>query len=178
MLGAPSSMLRESAGCPGAACAGTRSDRQRSEHGRSGSGGRPAPSKKAPTIAVSRSQALNEDLSDCAEACPSVGQPVFAVTPGPQWGRAYGNRQAGVAQPTGGRCTGRQAGGSSEGTRIEIKRPGARLRAVGVCAIASVAEALEAHRRSAEGPALIDPEPVAVQPCRILVRAPSHSTHE
>jgi hypothetical protein len=45
--------------------------------------------------------------------------------------------------------------GSSEGTRIEIKRPGARLWAVGVCAIASVAVALKAHRRSAEGPALV-----------------------
>jgi len=39
-----------------------------------------------------------------------------------------------------------------------IKSPGARLWAVvGVCAIASVAVALKAHRRSAEGPALIEP---------------------
>ena len=57
---------------------------------------------------------MNEDLSDCAEACPSVGQPVFAVAPGPQWGRAYGSREAGVAQLIGGR----QAGENSEGTRL------------------------------------------------------------
>jgi hypothetical protein len=60
--------------------------------------------EEASPLAAGRPQALNEDLSDCAEACPSAKQPVFAVAIGPQWGRAVGSR---------------------EGTRIGIKRPGA-----------------------------------------------------
>ena len=65
-----------------------------------------------------RTQALNEDPSACVEGCPSARQPVPVVAIGPQWDRAYGRREAGVAQPTGGRSAGRQAGGSSEGTRL------------------------------------------------------------
>ena len=44
----------------------------------------PASSKEAPTITVSRPQATNEDLSDCAEGCPSARQPVFILAIGHQ----------------------------------------------------------------------------------------------
>jgi len=92
--------LKDSAGGPGAAIAGTRSDRQWSEHGRNGSGAATRAHEEASPLAAGRPQALNEDLSDCAEARPPAKQPVFAVAPGPQRGKAFGNREAGVAQPS------------------------------------------------------------------------------
>ena len=41
--------------------------------------------------------------------------PVPVIAPGLQRGRAVGNREAGIAQPTGGRCAVRQAGGEQRG---------------------------------------------------------------
>jgi hypothetical protein len=80
------------AGCRGAACAGQRSKaaQQRSEHGRkaqlscAGAEGRPAPWTQAHRLGVSRRQPQNEDLSDCAEGCPSARQPVFILAIGHQ----------------------------------------------------------------------------------------------
>ena len=65
------SVLRAADG-PGAACAAQERERR----------GAPRPRKSSTSLVVSRPQALNEDLSDRAEACPLARQPVFAVAIG------------------------------------------------------------------------------------------------
>ena len=54
----------------GASMAGTVAERATRAH------------EEASPLAAGRPQALNEDLSDCAEACPLARQPVFAVAMG------------------------------------------------------------------------------------------------
>jgi len=76
--------------------------------------GRPAPCNEAPTLAASRSQPPDEDLSDCAEACGEASGLRSSLASVGHRGRAYGRGEAGVAQLIGGR----QAGENSEGTRL------------------------------------------------------------
>ena len=86
---APERLLQaRAATVSGASMAGTVAERATRAH------------EEASPLAAGRPQALNEDLSDCAEARPPAKQPVFAVAPGPQRGKAFGNREAGVAQPS------------------------------------------------------------------------------
>ena len=61
-----------------------RAAQQRSEQRRNGSEGASRAHEEASPLAVSRPQPLNEDPSDCAEACPSAKQAVFAVAIGCQ----------------------------------------------------------------------------------------------
>jgi len=82
------------------------------------SGGVSRAHEEAPTVTVSRPQATNEDLSDWAEACGEAGGLRSSLASMGHGGRADGSREAGVAQPTGGRSAARQSGGSSEGTRL------------------------------------------------------------
>jgi hypothetical protein len=56
----------------GASMAGTAAERATRAH------------EEAPTVTVSRPQAPNEDLSDCAEGCPTAKQAVFATAIGLQ----------------------------------------------------------------------------------------------
>jgi hypothetical protein len=134
------------------------------------SGGAPRARKQPGTsLEVKRPQALNEDLSDCAEGWGRASVSRLLIAPVVGVRKAPGKECSPSAAERVGAGRERQATrsglcqclsaweerASSEGTRIGIKRPGARLRAVvGVCAIASVAVALKAHRRSVEGPVL------------------------
>jgi len=56
--------------------------------------------KEAPTVAVSRPQASNEDLSDCVEACVRGERALSGVARPVGVGKAPGIREAGVAQPS------------------------------------------------------------------------------
>jgi len=76
--------------------------------------GAPRAHEEASPLAVSRPQALNEDLSDCAEACGEASGPRSSLASVGHRGSASGSGKAGVAQLIGGR----QAGENSEGTRL------------------------------------------------------------
>jgi len=83
--------------------------------------GAPRAHGEAPTITVSRPQATNEDLSDCAEACGEASGPRSSpLASVGHRGSAYGRGEAGVAQLNGGR----QAGENSTSQMCTIgKRP-------------------------------------------------------
>ena len=109
--------------------------------------GRPAPRKGASTVAVSRPQASNEDLSDCAEACPSAKQPVFTIAPGLQRGSAFGKRE-GRRSAADRRPSGRREQRGDEALRKAPERGCGPLLGVGASRLVL---SQKAHRRSAEG---------------------------
>jgi 1-aminocyclopropane-1-carboxylate deaminase/D-cysteine desulfhydrase-like pyridoxal-dependent ACC family enzyme len=74
--------------------------------------------EEAPTITVSRPQPLNEDLSDCAEACGEASGLRSSLASVGHRSRAYGRGEAGVAQLIGGR----QAGENSTSQMCMIGR--------------------------------------------------------
>jgi len=93
-----------SAGGPEATFAGTRSDRKRSARERAWQErkrrGAPRPQRQAASLVVSRPQASNEDLSDCAEGCVRGERALSGVAVPVGVGKAPGSGEAGVAQPS------------------------------------------------------------------------------
>jgi hypothetical protein len=79
------------------------------------SGGAPRAPRRGVTGCRQQAPTARRGPERLCGGLPVGRAPVPVIAPGLQRGRAVGNREAGIAQPTGGRCAVRQAGGEQRG---------------------------------------------------------------